>query len=57
MCPLAVHQRGETSVRNDFPAKDGPEDFGGYDRGYIEQRGPSSREFDCIPCAFFDLLL
>jgi len=56
-CPLAVHQRGEASVRNDLPTKDEPGYFGGYDCGYGQQRVSSPREFDYIPCACFDLLL
>ena len=34
-----------------------PEDFEGYDDGYIQQRISSSLESGCVLCTFFDLLL
>ena len=47
----------EVFVQDDVPTKDGPENFGGYDCGYVQQGVSSSFEFDYIPCAFLNLLV
>ena len=55
--PFGNAPNGGTFIQNDVPMKEGPEDFGGHDRGHVQQGVLSSFESDYIHRTFFNLLL